>query len=144
MKYPTTFLIRYIKSYGKFQAFGIFIPGHLSNFKPIINAVFMKQFDNVSVIKKANIYFDGGVTSRTIHLDNGEVKTLGIMLPGKYEFNTDKEEIMEIQSGRLKVLLPGEPNWRDYCAGESFRVKAHAIFKLDVSEIVDYCCSFVS
>lgn len=103
----------------------------------------MSKFEQVSVVKKANIYFDGGVTSRTLHFSNGETKTLGIMQPGQYEFNTKKKEIMEILSGRLNVWLPGESGWRPYSGGQQFEVKANALFKLDVSEIVDYCCSFV-
>ena len=31
-----------------------------------------------------NIYFDGNVTSRTVVFENGEKKTLGIMLKGEY------------------------------------------------------------
>ncbi|MBP6468003.1 MAG: DUF1255 family protein, partial [Fusobacteriaceae bacterium] len=32
----------------------------------------MEKFENVSVIKKANIYFDGKVTSRTVLFADGE------------------------------------------------------------------------
>lgn len=46
------------------------------------------QFENVTVIKKANVYFDGKVTSRTVLFPDGSRKTLGFMLPGEYEFNT--------------------------------------------------------
>ena len=53
------------------------------------------EFKNVTVIKEANVYFDGKVTSRTVLFESGEKKTLGIMLAGEYEFNTDAEEIME-------------------------------------------------
>ena len=42
----------------------------------------MSSFDNVSVAKQANIYFEGKVTSRVINLADGSTKTLGIMLPG--------------------------------------------------------------
>ena len=66
----------------------------------------MEQFDQVSVIKNANVYFDGKVTSRTIVFSDGTRKTLGIMLPGEYEFNTEAKELMEILSGELEVLLP--------------------------------------
>ena len=34
------------------------------------------------------------------------------MLPGEYEFNTTDKEIMEIMSGELGVLLPGETVWK--------------------------------
>jgi uncharacterized protein YaiE (UPF0345 family) len=46
------------------------------------------------------------VTSRSIIFQDGSRKTLGIMLPGEYEFNTDDKELMEIMSGQLEVLLP--------------------------------------
>jgi uncharacterized protein YaiE (UPF0345 family) len=63
----------------------------------------MNEFKNVTIIKKANIYFDGKVTSRTVLFENGEKKTLGIMLPGEYEFGTSAKEIMEIIQGNLEV-----------------------------------------
>ncbi len=37
---------------------------------------------------------------------DGSMKTLGIMLPGEYEFNTAEKEIMEILAGDLEVLCP--------------------------------------
>lgn len=100
-------------------------------------------FTKVSVKREANVYFDGGVTSRTITFENGEVKTLGIMQPGKYEFNTDKKEIMEIQLGKVSVLLPDETEWQQFEAGDTFEVKANATFKITALNLTDYCCSFV-
>ncbi len=44
----------------------------------------MVEFKNVTIIKKANIYFDGKVTSRTVVFAEGSHKTLGIMFPGEY------------------------------------------------------------
>ena len=83
----------------------------------------MDLFDNVKVEKNANVYFDGKVTSRNIFFTDGTKKTLGVMLPGFYEFGTEKE-IMEIQSGTLKVLLPEETEWVDIKGGTSFEVPA--------------------
>ena len=103
----------------------------------------MSEFKNVTVVKKANIYFDGRVTSRTVLFSDGSKKTLGVMLPGEYEFNTSDKEIMEILSGNLDVLLPGENNWRTIKGGETFEVPANAKFSLKVRAITDYCCSFV-
>ncbi len=103
----------------------------------------MSDFDNVSVVKEANIYFDGGVTSRTIIFATGEEKALGVMLPGEYRFNTAKKELMEIQSGVVEVLLPGGSNWLSVSGGESFEVPGNAAFDIKVSEITDYCCSFL-
>jgi uncharacterized protein YaiE (UPF0345 family) len=103
----------------------------------------MSEFKNVTVVKEANIYFDGKVTSRTMLFSDGSKKTLGVMLPGEYEFGTGDKEIMEILSGDLDVLLPGETNWKTIKGGETFGVAAHAKFKLKVRKISDYCCSFI-
>ena len=103
----------------------------------------MEKFENVSVIKKANIYFEGKVTSRTVLFPNGEKKTLGIMMTGEYEFGTEDKEIMEILAGNTEVLLPNETEWKAYNAGESFEVPANSKFLIKVLEISDYCCSYV-
>ena len=102
----------------------------------------MIEFQNVTVVKKANIYSEGKVTSRTILFADGSKKTLGIMLPGEYTFGTDTREIMEILAGELEVLLPSETAWRTVRGGEAFEVPAHAKFSLNVATITDYCCSY--
>lgn len=103
-----------------------------------------EQFQNVKVDKAANIYFDGKVTSRSVWLQDGSKITLGIMLPGEYEFGTDSAEVMDIQSGELKVLLPGESEWVEINGKGSFSVPAKSSFKLLVSRVTDYCCSYGS
>lgn len=103
----------------------------------------MQIFENVTVKKSVNAYFDGKVTSRTITFENGETKSLGVMLPGAYTFGTADREIMEIMSGKLRVKLPGSDTWKEISGGESFEVEANASFDVDVSEITDYCCSYI-
>lgn len=103
----------------------------------------MSEFNNVTVVKRANVYFHGKVTSRTVVFADGSKKTLGIMLPGRYEFGTVDKEVMEIIAGDLEVELPGETVWKTYKAGSSFEVSAHSKFKLNVREITDYCCSYI-
>ena len=103
----------------------------------------MSQFENVTVLKAANVYFDGKVTSRSIQFANGESKTLGIMLPGEYTFNTGKPELMEIMSGDVEVLLDGQSNWQKITGGESFNVDGNSSFQIKVNSIADYCCSFI-
>jgi hypothetical protein len=103
----------------------------------------MSEFTHVTIIKEANIYFEGRVTSRSILFPDGTKKTLGVMLPGEYEFNTDKKEIMEIMSGELEVQLPGSDQWKKVEGGEFFEVNGRAKFGLRVKKITDYCCSFV-
>ena len=103
----------------------------------------MSEFTNVTVVKEANIYFEGKVTSRTVIFGDGSKKTLGIMLPGEYEFNTGAAELMEILSGEIEVLIPGESGWRLIRGGESFNVPANSKFGVKVRALTDYCCSFL-
>ena len=100
------------------------------------------SFQNVEINKKANIYFDGKVTSRLIKTAEGESKTLGVMLPGSYHFNTDSEELMELTQGTCKVKLDGSDEWKDYKGGESFTVAANSGFDIEVTELLDYICHF--
>ena len=103
----------------------------------------MSEFKNVTVVKKANIYFGGSVTSRTVLFPDGTKKTLGIMMPGDYEFGTAEKELMEILAGELTVLLPGTADWKTFGAGTAFEVPANAKFKLKVTAVTDYCCSYI-
>ncbi len=103
----------------------------------------MKEFSNVTIVKKANVYFDGKVTSRTVLFANGEKKTLGIMLPGEYEFSTGDKEIMEVLGGSMDVKLPGETAFKTYREGDSYEVAAKSSFKLVLREVADYCCSYI-
>jgi uncharacterized protein YaiE (UPF0345 family) len=102
----------------------------------------MSQFDNVTVVREANVYFNGNVTSRTVVFANGVKKTLGIMLPGEYRFGTDSHEIMEILSGDIEVTLPGKDNAVTVKGGETFEVSAKSAFTVKVKTITDYCCSY--
>jgi len=103
----------------------------------------MSEFTNVTVVKKANIYFDGQVTSRTILFADGSKKTLGIMQPGEYEFGTEAAEVMEILAGELEILLPGDDDWQQVGAGDTFEVPANSSFKLKIKSVTDYCCSYL-
>jgi purine/pyrimidine-nucleoside phosphorylase len=101
------------------------------------------DFKDVTIVKKANIYFDGKVTSRTVIFSDGSKKTLGIMFPGDYEFGTAEKEIMEILTGDLDVMLPDAAGWITVKEGEVFEVPAQSKFSLKVRSLTDYCCSYV-
>ncbi len=102
----------------------------------------MKKLKDVTVVKKANIYYDGRVTSRTVELKDGNVISLGIMLEGEYTFGTNEAEIMEILSGDLDVKLPNE-DWKTIVAPDMFNVPANSSFDLKIHSITDYCCSYI-
>jgi hypothetical protein len=103
----------------------------------------MSEFSNVTVKKAANIYYDGKVTSRVIIFPDGSTKTLGIMMPGDYEFGTEKKELMEILSGEVSVLLPGSEEWQVIEPGQSFKVPADSKFGIKIGTVTDYCCSYL-
>jgi uncharacterized protein YaiE (UPF0345 family) len=103
----------------------------------------MTEFNNVTITKAANVYFDGKVTSRTVTFADGSKKSLGIMMPGDYEFGTAEKERMEILSGELDVLLPGSEEWQSIKGGESFDVPANSTFSLKIKCLTDYCCAYL-
>jgi len=103
----------------------------------------MTEFNNVTVQKEANIYFEGKVISTSISFPDGSKKTLGVMLTGEYEFNTEQKEIMEIMSGKLEVLLPNKQEWINIKSGDSFEVPKNSSFKIKIHEITNYCCDYI-
>ena len=102
------------------------------------------MFKNVTVTKKANIYYDGKVTSRKIEFADGSSKTLGIMQVGEYTFATKVAETMEMITGKVDILLPNETNWKTIPAGKSFQVPANSKFGIKVHSTADYCCSYLA
>jgi uncharacterized protein YaiE (UPF0345 family) len=102
----------------------------------------MAKYENVDVDKLANIYFKGNVISRNIFLQDGSRKTLGVMLPGKYEFNTDARELMEITSGKLNLKIQNDMEWTLIKDGMDFNIPKNSSFKVEVLELVNYICSY--
>lgn len=103
----------------------------------------MSEFSNVTVVKKANIYFGGQVISFTVLFADGSKKTLGVMQPGEYEFSTGAAENMEIMSGKLSWQMKGDSAWNEVVGGQSFDVPADSTFVMKVATVSDYCCSFI-
>jgi uncharacterized protein YaiE (UPF0345 family) len=103
------------------------------------------ELSGVSVLTKANVYFDGNVISHTVLLPGGEKKTLGLIRPGKYHFGTDAAERMEIVAGMCSVTLDGSAARKDYSSPMSFDVPARSGFTIEVtSGLCEYVCSFLS
>jgi uncharacterized protein YaiE (UPF0345 family) len=84
------------------------------------------QFDQVSVIKRANVYFDGKCVSHTVLFADDTRKTLGVIL-----------------AGQCRIRLEGSDEWKTYGAGESFSVPGESRFDIDVIETLDYVCSYL-
>jgi uncharacterized protein YaiE (UPF0345 family) len=102
----------------------------------------MAQFDNVSIIKQANVYFDGRCVSHTIQFADGSKKTVGVILPSSLTFNTAAPEVMEGVGGSCRVRLKGQSDWINYAAGQSFDVPANSSFEIACDEPYHYVCHF--
>jgi purine/pyrimidine-nucleoside phosphorylase len=103
----------------------------------------MSQFDNVSVIKQANVYFDGKCVSHTVQFTDGTKKSVGVVLPSTLTFNTGAPEIMETVAGSVRYRLKGDASWKTANAGEKFNVPANSSFDIEVTnEPYHYVCHF--
>lgn len=102
------------------------------------------QFENVTAVAKANVYFGGKVVSHTVLFPGGTKKTLGLIYPGRYHFGTEKAERMEIVDGTCSVTLDGQGTSATYAAGQEFMVPARSGFHIEVADgICQYICSFL-
>ncbi|PLX84203.1 MAG: hypothetical protein C0617_08995 [Desulfuromonas sp.] len=102
-----------------------------------------EQFANVTLTCKANLYFDGRVVSHAVIFPDGSRKTLGLIYPGIYTFDTDASERMEIIAGTCRVRVGGRPGWTGFPAGTWFAVTANSSFEIEVAEgVAEYVCSY--
>lgn len=102
----------------------------------------MSQFDNVSVVKQGNVYFDGKCVSHSVLFADGTRKTIGVILPSTLTFNVGVPEVMEITSGTCRVKIGDAPEFDTYQAGSQFSVPANGRFVIESQEVVNYVCSF--
>ncbi|MFO1499581.1 MAG: pyrimidine/purine nucleoside phosphorylase [Verrucomicrobiota bacterium] len=103
-----------------------------------------QQFDGVTVVTKANIYFDGKVVSHSVLFPDGTKKTVGLIYAGKFYFGTDQAERMEVVAGACAVKLKGQTQVMRYNAGQCFEVPAKSGFDVEVEQgICEYICSFL-
>ena len=101
------------------------------------------KFDNVSVVKKANVFFDGKCVSHSVLFPDGTRKTVGVVMPGsQLTFNVGTPELMEITAGTCEVKIAGESAFKTYTAGASFKVAANSSFEIHAKDEVNYVCSF--
>ena len=102
------------------------------------------ELKDVTVVAKANVYFDGKVVSHTVKLADGSRKSVGLVYPGKFHFGTDKAERMEIVAGECEVKIDGTAGVKRFAAGQYFEVAAKSGFDIEVkSGLCEYVCSFL-
>ena len=103
-----------------------------------------KQFDHVSLNKKANIYSDGKCISYNLVFPDGSKKTVGVVMPSLITFATDLPEIMEIVDGKCRARIGETGDWKTYESGQRFRVSGHSSFEFEALEPVHYVCHFAN
>ena len=99
------------------------------------------QFDQVSVGKKANVYFDGKCVSHTVTLADGTRKSVGVILPSTLRFDLTTKEVMEVVDGTAYVSINGEAE-KSFSAGQSWTVEAGAYFVIRADQPVHYVGHF--
>jgi purine/pyrimidine-nucleoside phosphorylase len=88
---------------------------------------------------KVNDYYEGHVKSVAFENKNGKF-TVGVMATGEYEFGTNTTEYMSIVSGEMKVMLPGDTEWKIYEPFETFIVPKDSKFRIIIE---DTACSYL-
>lgn len=100
------------------------------------------RLESVTVLKQANVYFDGRCVSHTVLLADGTRKSVGVILPAKLRFETGAPEVMEIVAGRCRVQIAGSDAVEEYGAGQRFSVAGNSAFEIEALEPVHYVCHF--
>jgi uncharacterized protein YaiE (UPF0345 family) len=98
----------------------------------------------VTAVTKANVYFGGKVVSHTLRLAGGGRKTLGLIFPGTYHFDTEAAEVMEIVAGACVVTVDGGAEVAEFEAGSTFTLPGKSGFTIEVRDsICEYICTFL-
>jgi len=102
------------------------------------------EFNGVTVVAKANVYFVGKVVSHTIIMADGTRKSVGVIHSGRFHFGTDKAERMEITAGECDVKVDGAAGVTHCTAGSQFEVPAKSGFDIEVKAgLCEYICTFL-
>lgn len=103
-----------------------------------------QQFQGVTVMTKANIYFEGKVLSHTLLFPDGTRKTLGLIHPCAVYFGTERAERMEIVSGECRIQREGQSVWENYAGGQTFEIPAQSGFHIEVKQgLCEYICTYL-
>ena len=85
-----------------------------------------EKISNVEMMSKANVYWDGKVTSRTFFHAGGSKHTLGIITAGTYIFGVGDREIVTLIAGEVEVKRPVDSDWVRFKPPEAFEIQATA------------------
>ncbi|MCK4791375.1 MAG: DUF1255 family protein [Desulfobacteraceae bacterium] len=87
-----------------------------------------------------NEYFDGRIRSLGFEL-KGIPYTTGVILPGEYAIDTEKEEHITVTLGGFEIRPPGS-DWKTVKTGDTVVIPANATFDLKISETASYICMY--
>jgi len=90
---------------------------------------------------EVNEYFDGKVKSLAVNSPDGK-KTVGVMEPGDYEFDTETKETIKVITGEFSVYFDEYGEWEDFGPGSSFDVPAKSKLKIRAAEETAYLCEY--
>jgi uncharacterized protein YaiE (UPF0345 family) len=89
---------------------------------------------------KVNEYLEGKVKRLGFELD-GTQYTVGVMLPGEYSFDTEKEEHITVTIGEVEIRPPGA-GWKPAKTGEVVVIPANSRFDLKIEKPASYICMY--
>lgn len=108
-----------------------------------VNTMVDAMMKNITVETKANVYWDGKVTSRTCYREDGSRFTLGIITAGSYTFDVGDKEVVQLISGAVEIILPGETSWSKVTAPETFTVPADSSYQIRTTGVAEYLCDYI-
>lgn len=89
---------------------------------------------------KVNEYFEGKIKSLGFELE-GIPYTTGVILPGEYAIDTEKEEHITVTLGVFEIRPPGL-DWKTVKSGDTVVIPANATFDVKIRETASYICRY--
>jgi uncharacterized protein YaiE (UPF0345 family) len=87
-----------------------------------------------------NEYFEGKIKSLGFEL-KGTPYTAGVLLPGEYTIETEREEHITATLGEFEIRPPGY-DWRMLGMGDTIVIPSNTSFELRLREPASYICMY--
>ncbi len=87
-----------------------------------------------------NEYFEGRIKSLGFEL-KGTRYTAGVVLPGEYTIDTEKEERITATVGEFEVRSP-RSDWKTLGIGDTIVIPSNTSFELKLKEPAAYICMY--
>ncbi|MBS5047927.1 MAG: pyrimidine/purine nucleoside phosphorylase [Firmicutes bacterium] len=101
-----------------------------------------EKISNVEMMSKANVYWDGKVTSRTFFRAGGSKHTPGIITAGTYIFGVGDREIVTLIAGEVEVKRPVDSDWVRFKTPEAFEIQANCDYDIRTYGVAEYLCDY--